>query len=162
MRRAAVLLAAMLLAPGMVAGQEQEMFRDSFKGAPELYGYVSDEGMVVLDDGSYCAYILGGAFGSGSDISTDILRWELKDNGYSKKAVNKALKEYGKRVVTDELLLDACAYTLAQFRYPDVSYFEAKYPDNPAVAEAAPEPPEWQAMPVIPASVMQAMDEGRQ
>jgi hypothetical protein len=155
MRRALVTAVVSVLLAAPVAAQDEpvyQVFEETFQGAPELLGYQGD-GVVVLDDRSFCAYVLGGAFGGGEYVSTSILRFELQDNGFTRRAVNKSLGANGFKPVADELLIDACVHNLTQFLHPDESFIEAMYPDNPEVTEGAPEPPTWAAQPVMPESL---------
>lgn len=97
-----------------VAGHDEPAFVETYalEGLPPLRGYTTDEGVVVLHDEDFCAYILDGIWGEGSIILSEL----VFANGPDARSVERAMESYAHQPRTDEYALERCVRALNEYR----------------------------------------------
>ena len=121
--------AALILTVVPALAQESEEF-PAADGTP-LSGYTRSDGIIVLDDSSFCRHLLGSAFGD-----RRLTYVELLDRSKKQKKARAAAFQAG----DDEAAVNACAAALAAFRAEDAAAVLPGWAQRAPVVPAALEP----------------------
>ncbi len=120
-----------LVAPAEVAPRPVEGFAQD--GLPTLAGHTTEDGVIVLRDEDFCAYLLGSIWGQDSVILTELVFVEGTDD----RSIEKAVETYAQNPPTDEYALERCVGALNRYRTRggEVMPFPWWASENPVIPE---------------------------